>query len=108
LSCLTRPSCSLDNDAAISSGIFGYPKKRCAEVMFSTALAFCRDHPDSRLRQIRFTNWDMETVRTHTHFVLPTPAVVLFLSRLTFFFFFLPCLQVTIFEQEFAKRFNSN
>lgn len=61
---------------AISSGIFGYPKKRCAEVMFSTALAFCRDHPDSRLRQIRFTNWDMETV--------------------------------TIFEQEFAKRFNSN
>jgi len=47
---------------AISSGIFGFPKERCAQVMFSTALAFCRSHPDSHLRQIRFTNWDMETV----------------------------------------------
>lgn len=74
--------------------------------MFSTALAFCRDHPDSRLRQIRFTNWDMETVRTPTSSHPRLPSFSLSLSRLTFF---LPsCLQVTIFEQEFAKRFNSN
>jgi len=52
---------------AISSGIFGFPKERCAQVMFSTALAFCRSHPDSHLRQIRFTNWDMETVGNTHH-----------------------------------------
>jgi len=60
---------------AISSGIFGFPKVRCAEIMFTTTLSFCRNHPDSTLRQIRFTNWDTETV--------------------------------SIFEEEFDKRFGS-
>ena len=47
---------------AISSGIFGFPKDRCAEILVRTALEFYMDHPQSRLRQIRFTNIDRRTV----------------------------------------------
>ncbi len=47
---------------AISSGIFGFPKARCAEIMIATAADFCRKHPISTLRQICFTNIDEQTV----------------------------------------------
>jgi putative ATPase len=47
---------------AISSGIFGFPKDRCAAILVSTALEFCRSQPYSHLRQIRFTNVDRLTV----------------------------------------------
>jgi len=43
---------------AISSGIFGFPKERCAAVLVKTALDFCDQHPKSSLREIRFTNFD--------------------------------------------------
>jgi O-acetyl-ADP-ribose deacetylase (regulator of RNase III) len=46
---------------AISSGIFGFPKERCAEILVRTALDFCEDYPDSPLREIRFTNIDRTT-----------------------------------------------
>ncbi len=46
---------------AISSGIFGFPKARCAAILVQTALAFCQAHPDSPLREIRFTNIDRPT-----------------------------------------------
>lgn len=46
---------------AISSGIFGFPKPRCAAILVQTALAFCQAHPDTSLREIRFTNIDRPT-----------------------------------------------
>jgi len=47
---------------AISSGIFGFPKERCAQIMLAAALDFCAQRPDSTLRGIRFTNIDAYTV----------------------------------------------
>ena len=47
---------------AISSGIFGFPKGRCAEILIQTAINFCAQYPDSPLREIRFTNIDQPTV----------------------------------------------
>lgn len=46
---------------AISSGIFGFPKPRCAAILVQTALAFCQAHPDTSLREVRFTNIDRLT-----------------------------------------------
>jgi O-acetyl-ADP-ribose deacetylase (regulator of RNase III) len=39
---------------AISSGIFGYPKERCAEVLLDTTLQFLKTHPQTPTREIRF------------------------------------------------------
>jgi putative ATPase len=47
---------------AISSGIFGFPKRRGAQIMIQAALDFCAQYPDSPLVEIRFTNIDAETV----------------------------------------------
>lgn len=46
---------------AISSGIFGFPKERCAAILVKAALDFCARYPDSPLREIRFTNFDQLT-----------------------------------------------
>jgi putative ATPase len=43
---------------AISSGIFGFPKPRCAAILVKAALDFCAQFPHSTLREIRFTNLD--------------------------------------------------
>lgn len=47
---------------AISSGIFGFPKDRCAGILVETVMDFCDRYPDSPLREIRFTNVDRLTV----------------------------------------------
>lgn len=47
---------------AISSGIYGFPKQRCASISVKTAVDFCTQHPESALREIRFTNIDQPTV----------------------------------------------
>jgi O-acetyl-ADP-ribose deacetylase (regulator of RNase III) len=47
---------------AISSGIFGYPKDRCARDIIDAVFAFLNDHPDTSLRTIRLTNVDDGTV----------------------------------------------
>jgi len=47
---------------AISSGIFGFPKDSCAEIMFRTALNFFAARPQSNLKLVRFTNFDIPTV----------------------------------------------
>jgi O-acetyl-ADP-ribose deacetylase (regulator of RNase III) len=47
---------------AISSGIFGFPKDRCAAILVGEALAFCEANPASSVRDIRFTLIDDETV----------------------------------------------
>jgi hypothetical protein len=46
---------------AISSGIFGYPKPRCAQDMFDIVLLYLHEEPKTTLREIRFTNFDEQT-----------------------------------------------
>ncbi|KAG2370644.1 hypothetical protein C9374_014707 [Naegleria lovaniensis] len=49
---------------AISSGIFGYPKDRCAKVLFNTVEQFFKDYKDKipvDRMEVRFTNFDDET-----------------------------------------------
>ena len=43
---------------AISSGIFGFPKARCAKILFSAALESFRSEPNSSVQLVRFTNFD--------------------------------------------------
>lgn len=47
---------------AISSGIYGFPKERCAEILVQTALDFFEKYPDSTLKTVRFCNFDQLTV----------------------------------------------
>jgi putative ATPase len=47
---------------AISSGIFGFPKDRCAEVMIEAVLDYFAGHPASSVRDVRFCNFDEPTV----------------------------------------------
>ncbi|KAL6054938.1 O-acetyl-ADP-ribose deacetylase [Balamuthia mandrillaris] len=47
---------------AIGSGIFGFPKPLCAELMFQTTIDFFNEFPKSKLRLVRFTNFDKPTV----------------------------------------------
>jgi O-acetyl-ADP-ribose deacetylase (regulator of RNase III) len=47
---------------AISSGIFGFPKPLCAQLMFETTMKFFEEHPKGRLQLVRFTNFDKSTV----------------------------------------------
>lgn len=67
---------------AISSGIFGFPKgehcfvieycginllaDRCAYILTECAVKFTSKYPASSLREIRFTNFDNETVEIFT------------------------------------------
>ena len=37
---------------AISSGIFGFPKERCAQIIVQTAYSFCEQRKDTTLREI--------------------------------------------------------
>ena len=46
---------------AISSGIFGFPKKRCAEILVRTALRFFRENPKTTLETVEFCLFDRET-----------------------------------------------
>ncbi|MBC8134383.1 MAG: macro domain-containing protein [Fibrella sp.] len=47
---------------AISSGIFGFPKDRCARIMLHAVCDWSETHPDSAPRDIRFTIIDEPTV----------------------------------------------
>ena len=47
---------------AVSSGIFGFPKDRCAQILYQVAEEYLTTHPASGLRQVDFCNWDDETV----------------------------------------------
>lgn len=48
---------------AISSGIFGFPKDRCAHNLVGAALDFTNLYPDSSVRDIRFTIVDEFTTK---------------------------------------------
>lgn len=47
---------------AISSGIFGFPKSLCAEIIVGASVDWFAQHPDTSLRELRFTNIDWPTV----------------------------------------------
>lgn len=47
---------------AVSSGIFGFPKDRCAQVMTSALMAWANTHAEDSPRDLRFTIVDEETV----------------------------------------------
>ena len=46
----------------LSSGIFGFPKELCAEILLEETLAFFARSPDSSVRLVRMTNFDTPTV----------------------------------------------
>lgn len=46
---------------AISSGIFGFPKPLCAEVMWTTVLDYLAIHPEGSVREVNFCNLDRRT-----------------------------------------------
>ncbi len=48
---------------AISSGIFGFPKDRCARIFWRTTLDWLGTHPDATIREVRFTLIDDPTVQ---------------------------------------------
>jgi len=47
---------------AISSGVYGFPKDKCAEVLFACAIDHFDNDKDGTLEEIRFVNFDDETV----------------------------------------------
>ncbi len=47
---------------AVSSGIFGFPKNRCAKILVDTAVNFIKDNPESSLKLIEFCIFDDETL----------------------------------------------
>jgi O-acetyl-ADP-ribose deacetylase (regulator of RNase III) len=51
---------------AISSGIFGFPKDRCADILVGTCFDFLREHPDASLRLVEFCVFDDETAAHFT------------------------------------------
>jgi O-acetyl-ADP-ribose deacetylase (regulator of RNase III) len=46
---------------AISSGIFGFPKPLCAQVMWTTTLDYLAAHPEGSVREVNFCNIDRHT-----------------------------------------------
>ncbi|XP_019646077.1 PREDICTED: poly [ADP-ribose] polymerase 14-like isoform X2 [Branchiostoma belcheri] len=46
---------------AISSGIYGYPLKKCAETIVATTVEYLDDNPDTTLEVIEFVNIDDQT-----------------------------------------------
>jgi len=54
---------------AISSGLFNFPKDKCARILFDTTTAYLKEHEgksDSTVKEIRFTNFDDGTVKCFT------------------------------------------
>lgn len=47
---------------AISSGIYGFPKDRCADILLATAEEYVQAHSETGLTEIRFCLFDAPTV----------------------------------------------
>ena len=47
---------------AISAGIFGFPKDRCAKILVGEAAAFLKSNPDSSLELLEFCIFDKEAL----------------------------------------------
>jgi len=48
---------------AVSSGVFGFPRDLCAEVILNTVLEFCKKNPHCKLLEIHLINNDDVTVK---------------------------------------------
>jgi O-acetyl-ADP-ribose deacetylase (regulator of RNase III) len=46
---------------AISTGIFGYPKKEGTEAIVDEVVSWLEGHPETRLEAVRFTAFDEQT-----------------------------------------------
>lgn len=57
-----REGCRSVAMPAISSGIFGFPKELCAEILVDAAVHYFAQNPGSGVRALRFTNIDAPTV----------------------------------------------
>ncbi|MFN3135009.1 MAG: macro domain-containing protein [Candidatus Kryptonium sp.] len=47
---------------AISAGIFGFPKERCAKILIETAVKFLEENPHTSIEEIRFCLFDEPTL----------------------------------------------
>jgi O-acetyl-ADP-ribose deacetylase (regulator of RNase III) len=47
---------------AISAGIFGFPKDRCAKILVGETVAFLKKRPDTALRLVEFCIFDKEAL----------------------------------------------
>ena len=47
---------------AISSGIFGFPKDRCAKILIGESKRFLKDNPDTSIETVEFCIFDDETL----------------------------------------------
>jgi len=47
---------------AVSSGIFGFPKDRCAEILVGESSNFLKDHPETSLKVVEFCIYDNVTL----------------------------------------------
>ncbi|MCC6346240.1 MAG: macro domain-containing protein, partial [Nitrospirales bacterium] len=47
---------------AVSSGIFGFPKDRCARILVGEAAEFLRENPNSSLTVVEFCIFDEDTL----------------------------------------------
>lgn len=52
--------------SAISTGIFGFPQKRAAQVFFQTFQQYFEDHPESPLTDVRMVVYDENTTEAFT------------------------------------------
>lgn len=48
---------------AISSGIFGFPKDKCAKILVNESVNFLRENPDSTLKMVEFCVYDDNTAK---------------------------------------------
>ena len=54
---------------SISSGIFGFPKPKCAEIMMLYTMAWLRRGDCGEVRRVRMCNFDSETTKIFQKFV---------------------------------------
>ncbi len=47
---------------AISAGIFGFPKDRCADIILTTVRDYLENHPESSLKEVRIVLFDQPTL----------------------------------------------
>lgn len=48
---------------AISAGIFGFPKERCADIILQTVREYLEKHPDGNLKEVRIVLFDQPTLK---------------------------------------------
>ncbi|QWR76149.1 macro domain-containing protein [Candidatus Magnetomonas plexicatena] len=48
---------------AISSGIFGFPKDRCAKILVTESFSFLNNNPESSVKIVEFCIYDPETLQ---------------------------------------------